>query len=133
MPLLVELRANDPQFEKSLNSKQCWQLLYGLHVVLMDYSSATFDPMPINARIVTLPLPPYVISVSRLAEAMALADFAPEQINWREELMVELTDEECGICGQALLAPSLRPLLMDVLKIGLDFLAQCDLQSGNRS
>lgn len=44
-PLLQELYQQDPLFFTALSRRQRWQLLAGLHITLLDYTSSSFSPL----------------------------------------------------------------------------------------
>jgi hypothetical protein len=128
MPLLLELHRRDPGFVATLPLRAYWQLLYGLHITLLDYTSASFSPLGLEIQHLQLPVRQLTISLQQLVEALAVAEFAPNQIAWEEELDVELTQQELAGCDQALTAPEFRVRLDQVLRRGLAFLEGCDLE-----
>jgi hypothetical protein len=128
MPLLLELHHRDPTFVAALPMRVRWQLLYGLHITLLDYTSASFSPLELQSQHLQLPVRQLTMSLHQLVEAVAIAEFALDQIAWAEELDVELTEKALAACDQALVAAESQVLLNLVLERGLTFLARCDLE-----
>jgi hypothetical protein len=127
MPLLLELHQRDPAFVAALPMRVRWQLLYGLHITLLDYTSASFSQLKLQSQHLLLPVRQLTMSLHALVEAVAIAEFALDQIAWAEELDLELTEQELAACDQVLLATESQVLLDQVLERGLSFLDGCDL------
>ena len=125
--LLLELHHRDPTFVAALPMRVRWQLLYGLHITLLDYTSASFSPLELQSQHLQLPVRQLTMSLHQLVEAVAIAEFALDQIAWAEELDVELTEQELAACDQALVAPEAEALLDQVVARALSFLDGCDL------
>ena len=128
MPLLLELHHRDPTFVAALPMRVRWQLLYGLHITLLDYTSASFSPLELQSQHLQLPFRQLTMSLHQLVEAVAIAEFDLDQIAWAEELDVELTEQELAACDQALVAAESQILLNQLLERGLTFIARCDLE-----
>ena len=111
MPLLLELPRRDPTFVAALPMRLRWQLLYGLHITLLDYTSASFSPLELQSQNLLLPVRQLTMSLHQLVEAVAIAEFALDQIAWAEELDVELTEQELVACDQVLVSPEAEALL----------------------
>ena len=127
MPLLLELHHRDPAFVSALPMRVRWQLLYGLHITLLDYTSASFSPLELQSQHLQLPVRQLTMSLHQLVEAVAIAEFDLDQIAWAEELDLELTEQELAACDQALVAAETEALLDQVVTRGLRFLDGCDL------
>ena len=124
--LLLELHHRDPTFVAALPMRVRWQLLYGLHITLLDYTSASFSPLELQGQHLQLPVRQLTMSLHQLVEAVAIAEFDLDQIAWAEELDVELTEQELAACDQALVAAESQILLNQLLERGLTFIARCD-------
>jgi len=125
--LLLELHHRDPTFVAALPIRVRWQLLYGLHITLLDYTSASFSPLELQSQHLQLPVRQLTMSLHQLVEAVAIAEFALDQIAWAEELDVELTEQELAACDQVLVAPEAEALLDQAVARGLSFLDGCDI------
>lgn len=126
-PLLQELHQQDPLFFTTLSQRQCWQLLVGLHITLLDYTSARFSPLELESRYLRLPARQLTLPLVQLMDALVIAEFELDQVAWIEELDVELSEEEEAACDRVLTTPEATALLHQLLSRGLAFLATCDL------
>lgn len=129
-PDLRSLYAADHRFYVALDHEQRWRLLYGLQMVLLDYTSATFNPMDLARLELLLPMGsrPKRISLHQLLQALDVADFAPERLDWEDELAMVLTPQDLQACEAALTSPQADALLHQALDTGLAFLSTCDLE-----
>ena len=127
---LRSLYEADHHFYLALDHAQRWRLLYGLQMVLLDYTSATFNPMDLKRLELLLPmgLRPKRISLHQLLQALDVANFAPERLDWEDELAIALTPEDLQACEAALTSPQADALLHQALDAGLAFLSTCDLE-----
>jgi hypothetical protein len=126
-PLMQELYRQDHLFFTTLNLRQRWELLVGLHITLLDYTSASFSPLGLEAQLLLLPVRQLTLPLTQLLDALVIAEFELDQVAWIEELDVELSEQEKGACDQVLTMPESELLLHELLSRGLAFLATCDL------
>jgi len=126
-PLLLELYQQDPQFFSALSLRQRWQLLLGLHITLLDYTSSSFSPLGLEAQPLHLPVRQLTIPLAQLLDALVMAGFDLDQVVWSEELNLELSEQEEAACDQVLTTPGSAVMLEELLSRGLAFLATCDL------
>ena len=126
-PLLLELYQQDPQFFSALSLRQRWQLLVGLHITLLDYTSSSFSPLGLEAQPLHLPVRQLTIPLAQLLDALVMAGFELDQVFWSEELDLELNEQEEAVCDRVFTTPGSAVLLEELLSRGLAFLATCDL------
>lgn len=126
-PLLLELYQQDPQFFSALSLRQRWQLLLGLHITLLDYTSSSFSPLGLEAQPLHLPVRQLTIPLAQLLDALVMAGFDLDQVVWSEELNLKLSKQEEAACDQVLTTPRSAVMLEELLSRGLAFLATCDL------
>jgi hypothetical protein len=126
-PLLQKLHQQDPLFFTALSLRQRWQLLLGMSITLLDYTSASFSPLGLEAEHLRLPVRHLTIPLAQLMDALVIAEFELDQVAWIEELEVELSEQEVAACDQVLTTPESEVLLHELLSRGLAFLASCDL------
>jgi hypothetical protein len=131
-PLLLQRYQQDPAFFTTLCLRQRWQLLAGLHITLLDYTSASYSPMGLEAERLPLPVRQLTIPLAQLIDALTVADFALDQVAWDEELALQLSEPEQAACDQVLAAPQIVALLHTLLSRGLAFLANCDLSKDSQ-
>ena len=132
-PLLQELYQQDPLFFAALSLRQRWQLLAGLHITLLDYTSSSFSPLGLEAHPLQLPVRELTIPLAQLLDALVMAGFEIDQLAWSEELDLELNEQEEAACDQVLTTPASTVLLQELLSRGLAFLATCDLSETGRA
>ena len=132
-PLLQDLYQQDPLFFAALSLRQRWQLLAGLHITLLDYTSSSFSPLGLEAQPLHLPVRQLTIPLAQLLDALVMAGFELDQLAWSEELDLELSEQEEAACDQVLTTPESAVLLQELLSRGLTFLATCDLSKTVRA
>ena len=132
-PLLQDLYQQDPLFFAALSLRQRWQLLAGLHITLLDYTSSSFSPLGLEAQPLHLPVCQLTIPLAQLLDALVMAGFELDQLAWSEELDLELSEQEEAACDQVLTTPESAVLLQELLSRGLTFLATCDLSKTVRA
>ncbi len=132
-PLLQELYQQDPLFFTALSQRQRWQLLAGLHITLLDYTSSSFSPLGLEAQPLQLPVRQLTIPLAQLLDALVMAGFELDQVAWSEELDLELSEQEEAACDQVLTTPGAAVMLQELLSRGLAFLATCDLSETGRA
>lgn len=132
-PLLQDLYQQDPLFFAALSLRQRWQLLAGLHITLLDYTSSSFSPLGLEAQPLHLPVRQLTIPLAQLLDALVMAGFELDQLAWSEELDLELSEQEEAACDQVLTTPESAVLLQELLSRGLAFLATCDLSKTVRA
>lgn len=129
-PDLRSLYEADHRFYLALDHRQRWRLLYGLQMVLLDYTSATFNPMDLERVELLLPVGTQStrISLQQLLQALDVADFFPERLDWADELAMALDPQDLQACHAALISHQADALLHQALDTGLAFLSTCDLE-----
>jgi hypothetical protein len=130
--LMQQLYRQDPLFFTALSLRQRWQLLGGLHITLLDYTSASFSPLGLEAQPLPLPVRQLTLPLAQLLDALVSAGFEREHVSWSEELDLELSEQEEAACDQVLTTPETEALLQELLSRGLAFLATCDLRETDR-
>lgn len=132
-PLMQELYQQNPLFFTALSERQRWQLLVGLHITLLDFTSANFSPLGLEAQHLPLPVRDLRLPLSQVLDALVSAGFELDQVAWCEELDLELSEQEEVACDQVLTTPELAALLQELLSRGLAFLATCELRETGRT
>ena len=74
-PLVQALYQQDHQFFTALSLRQRWQLLVGLHNTLLDFTSANFSPLGLEAKHLQLPVRHLRLPLSQVLHA-ALKTFS---------------------------------------------------------
>lgn len=132
-PLMQELYQQDRLFFTALSLRQRWQLLVGLHITLLDYTSAGFSPLGLEAEYLRLPVRQLTLPLVQLLDALVMTGFELDQVAWSEELALELSEQEEAACDQVLTTPESEALLQELLSRGLAFLATCDLSTASKN
>jgi hypothetical protein len=132
-PLVQELYRQDPLFFTALSLRQRWQLLVGLHITLLDYTSASYSPLGLEAEHLRLPVRQLTLPLVQLLDALVMTEFELDQVAWMEELDLGLSAQEEAACDQVLTSPESAALLQELLSRGLAFLASCDLSEAGRT
>ena len=125
--LMQELYQQNPLFFTALSLQQRWQLLGGLHITLLDYTSDSFSPLGLETQHLPLPVRQLTLPLLQLLDALVMTGFELDQVAWSEELALELSEQEEAACDQVLTSPHSERLLQELLCRGLGFLATCDL------
>jgi hypothetical protein len=126
-PMMQKLHRQDPLFFTALSLRQRWQLLVGLHITLLDYTSASFSPLGLETQHLPLPVRQLTLPLTQLLDALVMTGFELDQVAWSEELALELSEQEEAACDQVLTTPVSERLLQELLCRGLGFLVTCDL------
>jgi hypothetical protein len=132
-PLLQKIHQQDPLFSTALSLRQRWKLLFGLYITLLDYTSARFSPLGLEAEYLRLPVRQLTIPLVQLMNALVIAEFELDQVTWTEELDLQLSEQEEAACDQVLTTPESTGLLHELLSRGLAFLASCDLSEEGKA
>jgi hypothetical protein len=132
-PLMQKLYQQNPLFFTALSLRQRWQLLVGLHMALLDYTSASFSPLELDAQFLSLPVRHRTIPLAQLLDALVIAGFNLDQVAWSEELDPELSEQEEAACDQVLTSQESAVLLQQLISRGLAFLAACDLREAGHT
>jgi len=127
-PLMQELYQQNPLFFTALSLRQRWQLLVGLHITLLDFTSANFSPLGLEAQHLPLPVRHLRLPLSQVLDALVSAGFELDQVAWSEELDLELSEQEEAACDQVLTTQESAVLQQQLISRGLAFLATCDLR-----
>ena len=131
-PLVQKLYQQNPLFFTALSERQRWQLLVGLHITLLDFTSANFSPLGLEAQHLPLPVRDLRLPLSQLLDALVSAGFELDQVAWSEELDLELSAQEEAACDQVLRSQESAVMLQQLISRGLAFLATCDLRETGR-
>jgi len=131
--LMQELYQQNPLFFTALSLRQRWQLLGGLHITLLDYTSASFSPLGLEAQHLQLPVRQLTLPLAQVLDALVISVFELDQVAWSEELALELSEQEEAACDQVLTTPESAVLLQHLISRGLAFLATCDLRETGRT
>ena len=106
-----------------LDEKLQWRMLYGLWVVLLDFPH---DPeslwMPSNALI---PGIPDSLSLEDVIQAVFIADFDIEGVDWSDELGLK-HDSDQNAYDLAIQSKECRQLVQNQLFAGLQCILKCD-------
>jgi len=132
-PLMQKLHRQDPMFFTALSLRQRWQLLGGLHITLLDYTSSNFSPLGLEAQHLPLPVRQLTLPMVQLLDALVINGFELDQVAWSEELDLELSEQEESACDQVLITPESEELVQECLIRGLACLATCDLRETGRT
>ena len=127
-PLMQELYQQNPLFFTALSLRQRWQLLGGLHITLLDYTSANISPLGLEIQHLPLPVRQLTIPLSQVVDALVSAGFELDQVTWTEDLDLELSEQEEAACDQVLTTQESAVLQQQLISRGLAFLATCDLR-----
>lgn len=127
-PLMQELYQQNPLFFTALSLRQRWQLLVGLHITLLDFTSANFSPLWLEAQHLPLPVRDLRLPLTQVLDALVSAGFELDQVAWSEELALELSEQEEAACDQVLTTQESAVLQQQLISRGLAFLATCDLR-----
>jgi hypothetical protein len=130
--LMQELYQQNPLFFTALSLQQRWQLLGGLHITLLDYTSDSFSPLGLETQHLPLPVRQLTLPMVQLLDALVINRFELDQVAWSEEFDLELSEQEQAACDQVLRTPESEGLLQELLSRGLMFLATCDLNERER-
>ncbi len=132
-PFMQQLYQQNRLFFTALSLRQRWQLLVGLHITLLDYTSAGFSPLGLEAQHLPLPVRQLTLPLVQLLDALLMTGFELDQVAWSEELDLELSEQEEAACNQVLMTPESEALLQELLSRGLAFLATCDLTTASNN
>ena len=132
-PFMQQLYQQNRLFFTALSLRQRWQLLVGLHITLLDYTSAGFSPLGLEAQHLPLPVRQLTLPLVQLLDALVMTGFELDQVAWTEELALELSEQEEAACNQVLTTPESEALLQELLSRGLAFLATCDVTTASKN
>jgi hypothetical protein len=68
-PLMQELYQQNHVFFTGLSERQRWQLLVGLHITLLDFTSANSSPLGLEAQHLPLPVRHFRLPLSQVLDA----------------------------------------------------------------
>ena len=117
---------HDFSFYIALDEGLRWRLLYGLWVVLLDFSE---DPdSPWKPSKVTIPGLPTSLCLADLLQALVVADFEVNAINWWEEPCFDPAIDE-QVYSSSLHSQGCRQLVEHQIEAGLRRVLACDFSS----
>ena len=114
---------HDFSFYTALDEGLRWRLLYGLWVVLLDFSE---DPdSPWKPSKVTIPGLPTSLCLADVLQALVVADFDVNAINWWEEPGFDPAIDE-QVYSSSLYSQGCRQLVEEQIEAGLRRLCACE-------
>ena len=122
-PELLVLYRQDRDFHRQLGAADCWRLLYGLAITLLDYGGR----LDLEAHELALPGDLPAITLWQICDGLVCTDFQLDHLDWSEELPLHrpLSLAQIEACHAALRSRQTLDQLNTLIAAALRFIDSC--------